>query len=101
MQLRTARLCLDCEELHTSNECPVCASESYAFLTRWIPVNERRTRNRPPTPTPPPEPAQVSRWMKRGAAGLAVVALSRWIWQATRPDEPQSPIARRNGPGTE
>jgi hypothetical protein len=102
MQLRTARLCLDCEELHTSNECPVCASESYAFLTRWIPVNERRSRHRPQAPAPlaTPETTPMSRWMKRGAAGLAAVAIGRWIWQAARSeDQTQSPVARRNGPG--
>jgi hypothetical protein len=86
MQLRTARLCLDCEEIHASTECPVCASESYVFLTRWVPANERRVRQR--APAPPPSPAQngsaTRRWMTRGAAGLAVLAVSRWIWQATR-----------------
>lgn len=42
MQLRTARLCLDCEELFAGDSCPVCASERYAFLSSWIPVEERR-----------------------------------------------------------
>lgn len=42
MQLRVARLCLDCEELHTDNACPRCASESYAFLSNWLHVEERR-----------------------------------------------------------
>jgi hypothetical protein len=89
MQLRTARLCLDCEELHTSNECPICASESYAFLTRWIPVNERRQRKRtsPFRTDVPQETSSVRRWMKRGAAGVAVLALTRWIWQSTRGGE--------------
>ena len=38
MQLRVARLCLDCEELHTESSCPVCASDRYAFLSNWLPV---------------------------------------------------------------
>ena len=88
MQLRIARLCLDCEELHQDNHCPVCASESYAFLTRWIPVNERRERKRTEMPVPPPEESTTARWMKRGATGLAVLAVGRWIWQATRPETP-------------
>ena len=29
MQLRTARLCLDCEEVHDEAQCPVCASETF------------------------------------------------------------------------
>jgi len=37
MKLRDARLCLDCEELHTEEQCPVCASEAFSFVTRWIP----------------------------------------------------------------
>src|SRR5262249_29165612 len=47
MQLRVARLCLDCEELHTENACPRCASESYAFLSNWLHVEERRRFRRP------------------------------------------------------
>ena len=42
MQLRVARLCLDCEELHADRRCPRCASASYAFLTNWLPCEERR-----------------------------------------------------------
>jgi hypothetical protein len=50
MQLRVARLCLDCEELHTDNACPRCASESYAFLSNWLHVEERRRWRRQGTP---------------------------------------------------
>ena len=46
MQLRTARLCLDCEEVHDEYRCPVCASEAFTYLTRWVPAPERRTRPR-------------------------------------------------------
>src|SRR5436853_838348 len=42
MQLRVARLCLDCEELFVGNSCPICASGRYAFLSRWLPSDERR-----------------------------------------------------------
>jgi hypothetical protein len=47
MQLRVARLCLDCEELHVEDRCPVCASEQYAFLSAWLPSEERRRWRRP------------------------------------------------------
>jgi len=47
MQLRVARLCLDCEELHVDSSCPVCASERYAFLSTWLPSEERRRWRRP------------------------------------------------------
>ena len=54
MQLRMARLCLDCEEVHDDYQCPVCASDHFTYLTRWVPAPERRERPRPPTPAPPP-----------------------------------------------
>jgi hypothetical protein len=49
MQLRKARLCLDCEELHDQKQCPICASEAFAFLTQWMPAPERRKKPRPAT----------------------------------------------------
>jgi hypothetical protein len=42
MRLRTARLCLDCEELHESQQCPVCLSEAVVCLTLSIPAEKRR-----------------------------------------------------------
>ena len=51
MQLRVARLCLDCEELYVGDTCPVCASDRSAFLSTWLPVEERR-RWRRPAPRP-------------------------------------------------
>lgn len=52
MQLRVARLCLDCEELYVGSSCPVCASDRYAFLSRWLPTEERRRWRRPPPEAP-------------------------------------------------
>jgi len=49
MQLRKARLCIDCEELHDQWQCPVCASETFAFITRWMPAPERRKKPRHPS----------------------------------------------------
>jgi hypothetical protein len=36
MKLDAARLCLDCEEIHDSQICPICSSEAFAYLTRWV-----------------------------------------------------------------
>ena len=83
MQLRTARLCLDCEELHTGNECPVCASESFTFLTRWVPVSERRERARVSRPVAP-DTSTASRWITGGVAGVVLVAAGRWLWQTAQ-----------------
>lgn len=49
MQLRVARLCLDCEEIHAARTCPRCTSETFALISRWVPAPERRTRPRPDT----------------------------------------------------
>ena|SRR6185503_2427747 len=91
MQLHTARLCLDCQEVHDASVCPICLSESFAFISRWVPAPERRER---PRPAPSPEaqtyrellaadsskPAS-SRWLKRGVLGLGVVSLAGWLWR--------------------
>jgi hypothetical protein len=70
MQLRVARLCLDCEELHVDSSCPICASERYAFLSSWLPVEERRRWRRPPSKTAAPA---------RGRFQTLKQLLSRWF----------------------
>ena len=91
MKLRTARLCLDCEEVHDAQQCPVCVSESFVYLTRWIPV---AVGNDEPHPAAPPDAAvykrllvanavrpKAVRLLKRGAIGLAAISLARWLWR--------------------
>src|SRR6187399_2400751 len=90
MQLRTARLCLDCEEVHAEWRCPVCASASFTYLTRWVPVEDRRHDQRPRVPPPEPPANNGARWVKRGAVGVALVAASRILWQVSRPQPPAS-----------
>jgi hypothetical protein len=85
MQLRVARVCLDCEEVHDAQQCPMCASEMFAFLTKWVPVDERRASRPPSAPAPERVPANATeRWVKRGVAGVALLAASQWIWRASR-----------------
>jgi hypothetical protein len=94
MQLRTARLCLDCEEVHEAQQCPVCASETFVFITRWVPAPERRQKQRSNEPPPAPEtvdtyrellnPPQDSagwRFVKRGAVGLALVGVASLMFR--------------------
>ena len=92
MQLHVARLCLDCEELHEQQTCPVCSSESFVYISRWVPAPERRTR---PRDAPSRETANVyrelldrnsetpasTRWLKRGVLGVAAVSMLGWAWR--------------------
>jgi hypothetical protein len=102
MQLRTARLCLDCEEVHDAMVCPSCASETFTYITRWIPAPERRHRPRATTspeaemfrslvgkesegpgprsaPSPQPSGQGGRRMLKRGAIGLTALGLAGWF----------------------
>ena len=92
MQLRTARVCLDCEEVHDAQQCPTCASETFAYLTRWVPVPERRARPRPTelanretvdTYREMLDPLRPSGWsvIRRGALGLALFGVAGWMWR--------------------
>ena len=94
MQLRIARLCLDCEEIHDAQQCPVCASEMFAYMTRWVPAPERRDVSRQ-TPSPradvyaalTEEKGRTSprgRMLKGGVLGLTAVGLVGWFMRNPR-----------------
>jgi hypothetical protein len=104
MQLSTARLCLDCDEVHDAQVCPVCASETFAFLSRWVPAPPpTRARAEPK----PPEEADVyrrlidgedgtPRWgrlAKRGLIGLTAVGLFGWAWRSSRANSDKKPTS--------
>src|SRR5262249_39146233 len=94
MQLREARLCLDCEELHTADQCPVCASEAFAFVTRWLPVDERRSRVRR---VAPPAKSTTSRLLTGATAGVAALRVARWLLKAMPATAPDPTAPRRDG----
>jgi hypothetical protein len=81
MQLRLARLCLDCEDVHDSQQCPVCASESFAYLSRWVPTPERRSQPRQPQESREPANAPPSKkqLVGYGVLGVGVVGLAQWF----------------------
>ena len=102
MQLRNARLCLDCEEVHDAQQCPSCASESFAYMTRWVPAPERRERPRQQEPARPeelqayrtlldasPKPDNGRGWqlVRQGAMGLALVGVAGWLWKSAAADK--------------
>jgi hypothetical protein len=104
MRLGVARLCLDCEEVHDADRCPVCGSETFAFLKRWVTpaapppkAPPRGGPDMPPTERVEPVNAQVDayeqllkpddprsrkgRLIARGALGLAVLGAARLAWR--------------------
>ena len=104
MQLRVARLCHDCEEVHAEQQCPVCASETFTFITRWVPAPERRKRPRPTT-SPEAEiyrrltqtdeqPHRGGRLLKGAAFGLTALGVAGWLWgRQTRPRQQDDPTS--------
>src|SRR5437762_1519725 len=82
MQLRLARLCLDCEEIHEAQQCPACASETFAYLTRWVPAPERRSKPRPvqsPPPATPPRLPSRGKVVGFGVVGLGILGVVQWL----------------------
>ena len=97
MRLVNARLCLDCEEVHGDQHCPVCGSESFAFLTRWVTPSDTVTAEASPRQSRPqdpsdrreqvdayrqilnPPPPRRGRLVAGGALGLAILGLAR-MW---------------------
>lgn len=98
MQLRTARLCLDCEEVHDEYRCPACASDAFSYISRWVPVPDRRGRPRPAAPPapeydayreivrgqPPAPPAKRGRPWMRALVGLGAASVAGLVFGATR-----------------
>jgi hypothetical protein len=108
MKLDAARLCLDCEEVHEEQVCPICSSEAFAYLTRWVQTaSEPRLDRRPAVNTAAaatavhqtrtPEQIEAYRQLiegkppqsrkslvTKGVLGLAVFSLAGWAWKATR-----------------
>jgi hypothetical protein len=93
MKLRDARLCLDCDDVHADGMCPVCGSESFAFISRWVPAPEAA---RPPRPASS-ENAEIyrellsaaaaptsGRLLKRGLLGLTALGIAGLAWKSSR-----------------
>jgi hypothetical protein len=97
MQLWVARLCHDCDEVHADQQCPVCASETFTYIKRWVPAPERRKRPRPETSpeaeiyrqlTEPREharPLSAGTLLKRAVLGMTAVGVAGWLLERTKP----------------
>ena len=93
---------MDCDEVHDAQVCPVCASETFAFLSRWVPT--------PPSTKvradPPHEEADVyrqlidqsnaprrGRLLKQGLIGLTAVGLFGWAWRSSQASGAKKPTS--------
>lgn len=67
------------------------------FLTRWVPVPERRQKPRPTELANretvetyremlSPQPSTGWSLVRRGAVGLALFGVAGWMWRSTRTD---------------
>jgi hypothetical protein len=93
MKLPNARLCLDCDEVHDELQCPACASESFAFIKRWVAAPERgrtSTTNEERMEkaaayrallAADTQPRLAGRLLRGGVAGLAVLGAAGWLLQ--------------------
>jgi len=70
VQLKTARLCLNCDEVHDAQACPVCVSETFVYLTRWVPRSQPVTRRA----MPPRVAATVPHRARAGSGALSLAA---------------------------
>lgn len=100
MKLRDARLCLDCDEIHQDGMCPGCGSESFAFVSRWVPAPEGERPPRTATSAEaevfrallkPPVPPPHRQLFRKGLLGLTALGLVGWAWRSSRPGAGQSP----------
>lgn len=95
MKLRAARLCLDCEEMHDQPRCPACTSETFVYMTRWVPEPDPRAPRPQAATSPDAEvykelvgtkgapPANRKkrgrRLLKSGVISLAAVGVVGWF----------------------
>ena len=95
MHLSVARLCLDCQEIHSDDRCPLCTSEAFVFITRWVKVdaqsrsvpkdeaaaNAARVDNYRQILNPSHKRSTAARWLRKGGLVVAAGVLARLGWQ--------------------
>jgi len=105
MELRSARLCLDCEEVHDLQQCPVCGSETFTYMTRWVPAADVRRRPRQSTSqdaevyrqliTQEETASNGRRLLRRGVVGLTALGVVGWLLRPRK-----TPASERGAPQT-
>ena len=86
VDLRRAKLCLDCEVIFDGPRCPACTSETFVPVKRWIRPTERVAEVPRPAPPPPP-PVSTTRRVLKGSlyAGLGAYGLWKMLFEPAKP----------------
>ena len=78
----------------TLDRCPVCTSEAFGFVTRWVKVDPVPRHVSPEVErahasridgyrqmlNPQPQGSRTARWLRRGGILMAAGYLARWGW---------------------
>ena len=96
VDLRRARLCLDCEMIFEGPRCPACTSESFVPVTRWIRPTERTTPERPASAAEPSRGASNSKSRGLLKKSLYVGLGAYGVWKMLF--EPPRPRKRKTSP---
>lgn len=98
IDLRRARLCLDCEMIFDAPQCPACTSESFVPVTRWIRPMERPGVERRALPVAPASrssaasPKKPFRLLKKSVyLGLGAYGAWKMLFQPSRPHHRKPP----------
>ena len=83
VELRRAKLCLDCEGIFQGPRCPACTSESFVPVTRWIRPSELPA---PPPPAPPPPAARSHGMLKKSLyVGIGAYGVWKMLFEPAKP----------------
>lgn len=99
LDLRRARLCLDCEVIFQGVQCPACSSASFVPLTRWIRPIARETA---PKPAAPVQEAAITRaskpkrlFKKSLYVGLGAYGMWKMLFEPPHPRKRKKPPAEK------
>ncbi|MBI3696860.1 MAG: hypothetical protein HY238_18740 [Acidobacteria bacterium] len=97
IELKRARLCLDCEMIFEGAACPACTSGSFVPVTRWIRPTEL-TELVQPAPLPPPAPKPRRLLRKSLYVGLGAYGVWKMLFEPSRPRARKPPERPKEDP---
>jgi hypothetical protein len=92
IELKRARLCLDCEMIFDAPQCPACTSRSFVPITRWIRPTERIVEHPSPAPNPPAPVKRPKRFLTKSLyLGLGAYGAWKMLFEPARPRRRKRP----------